>query len=108
MLSLELVVFLIASLISVGFVYLNVPKNIIFVALSIIVASLLTLYNKFPISYLQQKEHRLMLLIGLFISGLFIQLLLIATGGFFSAFIIILHLYTLGMSFLFNVKSAMA
>jgi hypothetical protein len=108
MLSLELVVFLIASLISVGVVYLNIPKNVIFVSLSIIVASMLVLYNKYPISYLQQKENRLMLLLGLFISGLFIQLLLIATGGFFSAFIIMLHLYTLGMSFLFNVKSAMA
>lgn len=107
MLTLESAVFLLSSIISIGVIYFNLPKNMLFILLSIILASLLVFYNKYPLSYLQQKEHKLPLLFALFLSGLFIQALLIATGGFFSAFIIILHLYTLGMSFLFNVRSAM-
>ena len=106
MFNFEFAIFLLASMISITLIYLQTPKNILFVFLSMILAFLVVLYSKFPLAYIQLKEHRKLLLIELFVSGLFIQLLLIATGGFLSAFIIILHLFTLGMSFIFNVKSA--
>lgn len=106
MFSIESLIFLISSLISTGLIYFQVPKSALFVILSILLAVLLVFFGRFQLSFLQKKEHSGYLLLALFICSLFIQILLIATGGFFSAFIIVLHLFTLAMSLLLNVRSS--
>jgi len=104
--SLESVVFLISSLITISLIYFQVPKSSLFVLLSILLAGLLVFFGKFQVNYLQEKEHKIHLLLALWLSSLFIQTLLIATGGFFSAFIIVLHLFTLAMSLILNIRSS--
>lgn len=104
--SLESVVFLISSLITTSLIYFQVPKSSLFVLLSILLAGLLVFFGKFQVNFLQKKEHKIHLLLALWLSSLFIQILLIATGGFFSAFIIVLHLFTLAMSLILNVRSS--
>lgn len=106
MFSIESLIFIISSLISTSLIYFQVPKSALFVFLSILLAILLVFFGKFQLSFLQKKEHRIYLLMALLVCALFIQTLLIATGGFFSAFIIVLHLFTLGMSLLLNVRSS--
>lgn len=41
-----------------------------------------------------------------FLSSIFIQLLVVSTGAFYSPFFILINLYTLGLSFLVNLSSA--
>ncbi|MDD2823058.1 MAG: PAS domain-containing protein [Candidatus Daviesbacteria bacterium] len=45
--------------------------------------------------------------IGLFLSSFFVQILILATGGIYSSFLILIHLFTLGSSFLVNISSSM-
>lgn len=45
--------------------------------------------------------------IGLFLSSFFVQILILATGGIYSSFLILIHLFTLGSSFLINIASSM-
>lgn len=51
-----------------------------------------------------KKNHFLLL----FISSFLVQALIISTGGFYSPFLIVLHLYTLGASFLLISKSSIS
>ncbi|MBI3486452.1 PAS domain-containing protein [Candidatus Daviesbacteria bacterium] len=44
----------------------------------------------------------------LFISALIVQLLVFSTGGIYSPFLILLHLFTLGTSFLVSLKSSVS
>ena len=106
MFSLESAVFLLATLLNGYIIHSQLQKSVLFVFLSILLAVLLVFFNRFSFGFLQQKEHKPFLLIGLFITSFFIQLLVIATGGLFSAFIIALHIFTLAMSVLFQVSSA--
>lgn len=44
----------------------------------------------------------------LFVSSLFVQLLVISTGGFYSPFLVMFHFYILGLSFLVNLRSSIS
>ncbi len=106
MLTSESAIFLLVSLLSAYIINSQIQKSFLFVMLSILLAVLLVFFSRFQLSFLQQKTHRPAMLISLFLSSFFVQLLVIATGGLFSAFVIVIHLFTLGMSVLFNVSSA--
>lgn len=45
---------------------------------------------------------------ALFITSLFVQLLVISTGGFLSPFLILIHLYTLAVSFLLSIQGSLS
>jgi PAS domain-containing protein len=53
---------------------------------------------------LTQISQKAMMLVG----SLFVQLLVLSSGGFFSPFLVLIHLYTLGASFLVNLSSSLA
>lgn len=88
------------------------------------VVILLLGYYKIPISYYQQIILILLIIlliifsrfsklfsptalsyVTLFLSSLFVQALLVSTGGIFSPFLILFHLFSLGTSFLINIQS---
>lgn len=100
-------------------------------SLTLLAASLLTLiFNHFKISialYQQIIILLLLLMLGfynflttrklkrifvvqpiLFITSLFVQLIVISTGGFLSPFLILIHLYTLTASFLLKIATALS
>lgn len=56
----------------------------------------------------KQSSGQLRRFLLLFLSALFVQLLVINTGGFLSPFVILLYLFTLGVSFLLNVQSSIS
>lgn len=99
--------------------------------LTLLAASLLTLiFNHFKISiafYQQIIIVLLLLMLGLynfftirklkrifvvqpilFITSLFVQLVVISTGGFLSPFLVLIHLYTLTTSFLLKIATALS
>jgi PAS domain-containing protein len=71
--------------------------------LVVLILVILLTYNKVS----EQKGLSKISRMGMMTLGsLFVQLLVISSGGFFSPFLILIHLYTLGASFLINLTSA--
>ena len=100
MASLELLAFFLSSLTALVLIYFKVSTTIFqqivaVLLLILIVISRRTLFTKFRIAFLT-------------LSSLLVQLLIISSGGFYSPFLILVHLYTLGASFLLKIGSAIS
>ena len=98
----EFLAFLLASIVSIFFGLGKIPINTIFEAILAILIVLLVVFNK-SFDIVTRWVH----LAKLFLSALLVQLIIISTGAFQSPFLILLHLYTLGSSFLLKVSSAL-
>ena len=107
MISLDSLAFFLASLTSLVLIYLKVPTGIFQKAI-VVVLIILLLFSKRFISTRPSIYHGLFktFLVGL--SALLVQLLVISSGAFYSPFLILLHLYTLGSSFLLRIGSALS
>ena len=100
MFSLEFLAFFLSFLSSLILIYLRasitVSQQIIAALLLILVIiSRRTIFTKFKIIFLT-------------LSSLLVQLLVVSSGGFYSPFLILIHLYTLGVSFLLKIGSAIS
>lgn len=115
MLSLDLLVFFLSSLVSLSFIYYKVSTTIIEQGVALLLILLLFLakqqtssISKRSISFPSRFSSKLFRSIFLILSSLFVQLLVISSGGFYSPFLILLHLYTLGSAFLLKIGSAIS
>jgi PAS domain-containing protein len=98
----EFLPFLISSLITFYLLYKNTPITTLQQINSVLLVILLGLFSmvgKISTINLLKKVYRIVLALLL---SLFAQLLIFATGGFFSPFLIILHLLTIAFSFILN------
>lgn len=99
-------IFLLITTFAVSFwvVYVRMPvSSIMFWVMILLFCMLIALYK--PISnlnFLKNKQKNYFL----FISSLFIQLLVLSSGGFQSIFFILLHLYALSINFLLGYLEA--
>lgn len=103
----EILIFFLSSLSVCTLIYFKIPQGILqsfaalLLALAIVVSRIV--FIKF-----KQQHGRLYRFLLLFLSALFVQLLVITTGGFLSPFVILLYLFTLAASFLFNLQSSIS
>lgn len=104
----EIAPFLFSTLTSLGIIYYKFPLLRIqqTVALLLVVILLfLTKLSKFKSNIFAIEGYKFVIV---YILSLFIQLLVIATGGFFSPLLIVIHIFTLAVSFLLNLKSSVS
>src|SRR3989344_9528837 len=110
MLSIDLLAFLVSSITSLGLIYLKVPTTVIQQAVAFLLVILLIFSNRFifvkSLNSQENLSNKLFRFLLLSFSSLFVQLLVISSGGFYSPFLILFHLYTLGASFLLKIGSA--
>jgi PAS domain S-box-containing protein len=103
MYSLEGLVLLIASSFSLALIFFQIPIKTLQQFLLILLV-LLLIGSRFLYSYLSKSKAARLVFISL--SASLVQILVISSGGFYSPFLILLHLYTLGSSFLLNLQTA--
>lgn len=108
MFSLELLIFFLSSLFIIGLSYYKVPNTILQEITSVLLVVLLILFTRGRIFGSKTPQGVLFKYTPLFLGAFFVQLLVISTGGFFSPFLILLHLFTLGSSFLLGLKSSLS
>lgn len=99
--------FILSSAFTLYLSYIHLPTKNSQQAIAVLLIVILVLIGRYPKlapnSFLQ-KGLRILLIA---ISSLIVQLLVFSTGGFFSPFLILLHLYSLGTSLILNVSSSL-
>lgn len=101
--------FLLASFITLASVYLKASTTTAQQTVAVLLLLLLLTSKRFVFSPQgSSKLYRFLLtrFILVTLSALFVQLLILSSGGFYSPFLILIHLYTLGASFLVNIATA--
>lgn len=96
-----------ASLIVFLLIYFKFPI-VVFQQLIAFLIVLLVVLTRFPLVLPGNILQKLLRLSLIALSGLLVQLLVISSGGFYSPFLILLYLYTLGASFLLNLHTAIS
>src|SRR3990170_8553514 len=104
----EFSLFFVSSLIVVALVYFKVPTSLLQQIIAMLLIILLLLSGRLFFTKPKPAESNLSHSILLFLGSLIIQLLVVSTGGFFSPFMILLHLFTLGTSFLLNLRTSIS
>lgn len=106
MFSLESLIFLLSSLLSLTLIYNRVPTKTLQQIIIVLLIVILIFLKQFVFSKTKPISDRWVRLTILFLSALFVQLVVISSGGFLSPFLILLHLFTLGTSFLLNLPTS--
>lgn len=106
MFYLESLVLLISSAISLVLLYYNVPTKNIQQLISVLIIAILILLNRFIFPRTKRGITLWVRLTSLFLGALIVQLIVLSTGGFFSPFLILIHMFALGSSFLLNLPSS--
>lgn len=101
----ESAVLLLSSMVPLAIGYLQVSTAIVQQVLAVLLAVLLIFLNKSILSSQKPIPYVLQLLL-IFLIAILLQLLIFSTGGFSSPFLILFHLFALGLSFLLTLKIA--
>src|SRR3989344_2698991 len=107
MFSFESIIFLLSSAFSLALIYYKASttnlQQIIIILLVILILSYRFIFSKSKPALASWFRPILLLL-----TAAMVQLIVISTGGFFSPFLIMLHLFTLGTSFLLNLPASIS
>lgn len=106
MFSRESFIFLLSSLISLTLIYYKTPTRVLQQIIITLLIAVLLLFNRFISSKVRPLLVGWGRLVILFLIATIIQLVVISTGGFLSPFLILLHLFIIGTSFLLNVRTS--
>jgi hypothetical protein len=99
--------FLLASLVTILLIYFKVEISWLQRIVAVLLLILLIFLNYFLNPNKQQKLSSIVTKIFLFLGTLFVELIVISTGGLKSPFLVMIHIFTLGVSFLVNLPSAL-
>lgn len=114
----ELSALLISSLIVISVVYYKIPSVYIQQAIAVLVAALLIINRVLSSRHYQSSssnEHSsssnkslpfFVSIVLITLISAFLQLLVLSSGGFYSPFLILFHLFAISLSFLLNIRIA--
>lgn len=102
----ESLIFFLSSISTILVIYYKVSTNISQIAIAILLVILILLSGRFLLVTSAKSQNKSLYLLFLFLSSSFVQLFINTTGGLLSPFLILLHISTLGISFLLNLRSA--
>lgn len=95
---------LLTSLLTVSVIYYKIPSIVLQQSIAVFVVVLL-IANRFV--FLRSKSIPFVITTALIaLVSIFLQLLIISSGGFYSPFLILFHLFAIALSFLFAVRIA--
>lgn len=109
---LEILTIFLSSLVTVGLSYLRFSVTVYQQIVVLLMVGSLIVFGKLLPGNKQPTKNRLgWLLITysiLFVSSLFVQILVVSTGGFYSPFLVLFHFYILGLSFLLSLRGSIS
>lgn len=108
MFFIESALFLISSALTLGLTFYQVPNRTLQQIVVMLLVVLLVFLSRIPSQRLKPSRMNGFRLLLLFLSSFFVQLLVISSGGFYSPFLIVIHLYALGTSFLLNMEASLS
>jgi PAS domain-containing protein len=104
----EIISLIISASVSFAILYLKVPQESRQQMIALLLLALLIFVTRFVFSNIggvsPKKFYRVFTLL---LSSLMAQMLVLSSGGFYSPFLILIHLFTVGVSFIFNTTVAM-
>ena len=100
----ESVTFLLSSILTLYLIYQK-ASIVSLQQITVVILLVLILFSRFFFAKTTTKLGTSFKLLTLFLSAFLIQIFIFSTGGFYSPFLILFHLYTLGTSFLLNLQS---
>lgn len=106
MFSRESFVFFLSSLISLTLIYYKISTKVLQQIIIMLLVIILLIFNRFISSKVRPLLVGWGRLLALFLIAIIVQLVVISTGGFLSPFLILLHLFIIGTSFLLNVQAS--
>lgn len=102
----EILIFFASFVFVLIFVYFKVGINILQQVVLIILITILIFFNRSFYPNSNPLISKILHLAFLFISSAFIQFLVLSTGGFYSPFLILVHLYSIAVGFLLSLKTS--
>jgi len=106
MLSWPSLVFAVSSIITLALIYFHAPIPLLQQITAALLVILLISAGRLTSRPANTGSKKVLYLFSLGISSFFVQVLILATGGIYSSFLILVHLYTLGSSFLLDISSS--
>ncbi len=106
-LPVQAIIFFLASFFTTTLIYFKIEISWLQRIVAVILLILLILLNKFLNPSNTEKISGKVSKISLLLSTVFVQLIVISTGGFKSPFLALIHIFALGISFLINLPSAL-
>lgn len=95
----------VSSLVSVAVVFYKIPSSFLQQSIGVLIVILLVVVHRVVFSRKQPLPSVISLALTFFVS-VFLQLLVLSSGGFFSPFLILFHLFAISVSFLIGVRIA--
>lgn len=105
MFFIESAIFLLSTLSILILAYFHIANNVFQQITAFLLALTLIFLTRLIFPHSQLLQGRKLRLLLLFLSSALVQFLVISTGGFYSPFLILFHLYTLGASFFLTSRS---
>ena len=103
----ELIAFTASAIVTLSFTILKIPSRNSQQFIVLLMVVLLFLFKRVLSGQSQLNKDSKLMGVLLFICSLFVQLLVFSTGGFYSPFLIVIHLFTLGVGFLMSLQASM-
>lgn len=104
----EYLVFFLSSLISLSLIYYKVPIKTLQQIIVVLLLAILVFLNRYIFSKTKPAPKRWTRPVVLLLVATIVQLVVISTGGFLSPFLILIHLFVLGTSFLLNLRASVS
>lgn len=105
MFSLPSLIYIISSAITFALIYFHLSTTTFQQITAFLLFAILILIGRVLVRH-NTSTGKIWYILGLFLSSFFVQILILATGGIYSSFLILIHLFTIGSSFLVNVASS--
>lgn len=106
MFSKESLIFLLSSLISLTLIYYKTSTRSLQQIMITLLVIILLLFNRSISSKIRPFLFGMDRLVILLLIATIVQLIVISTGGFLSPFLILLHFFIIGTSFLLNIRTS--
>lgn len=95
-------------MISLSLIYYKVPTKNLQQIIVVLLLVILVLLNRYIFGKNRSAPSRWIRSLALLLAATIVQLVVISTGGFLSPFLILLHLFVLGTSFLLNLRTSVS
>ena len=102
----EALIFLLSSVFTIALSFFKVPVFSLVKFLAVLLVVLIFVLNRFYFSKSRPIPTDRIRLFLIFLSALVVQLAVLSSGGFYSPFVVLIHLYTLGIGLVTNLKNA--
>lgn len=107
MFSVEVIIFFLSSALTLLLTYLKVP-TIILQQITSVTLILLLILSRVMLTSSRYSSVKSVRYFFIFTSAFMVQILVLSTGGLYSPFLILLHLFILGTSFLLNLQASIS